>query len=683
MSELSAWTYSAACALSLGLAAWQSLRAERVHRPLLIALLGTGAWAACLAIVSMTSPLATVADGVRSLAWLSFIYATIHQAEVSKPQPAVRTVYAAVAWVVGLEILLAGAAYLLVSTDASLDLNMLQSSLGLISSAGLLILLHNLYGQASSSSRKRLELPIIALAAIWAYDLHFHTVSFLTGQSDSTLFAMRGGLAALLVPLFFSLAGMKGADWRIQLSRSATFQSFSAIVVLLYLIFMMAVTRLVDPAATAGWHRTIQIVIISGLAVAGLLTFTSPRVRAWFRVTISKHFFEHRYDYRSDWLRFTRAIAQAGDDAKPLSERVAKALADIAGSPAALLLSHQDLRLIPAGHWNWGDRVQPSGSSPAELVELLESQGHVLDLGPSSNTASILPAWLAGSGAWAGIPLLHNDRLTGIVLLDHPTPRRAMDWEDYDLFRTAGMQAASYIAEAQSQEALASAQKFDEFNRRFAFIMHDIKNLVSQLSLVTRNAERHADNPEFRADMIATLQSSVRKMNDLLARLSRSNSGEASPARNILLQPLLARIVEAKRRTHPLELGGDARLLIKADPIRLEQAVAQLVQNAIDASPAGMPVRIEMTNERNEVRITIEDRGFGMSADFIRTRLFQPFASTKEAGFGIGAFEAKSLIEAMAGRIEVTSREGDGSLFSIFLPAGQANDTAEPERLPA
>src|SRR3546814_10751878 len=86
------------------------------------------------------------------------------------------------------------------------------------------------------------------------------------------------------------------------------------------------------------------------------------------------------------------------------------------------------------------------------------------------------------------------------------------NWEDFDLLRTVGQQAASYIAEAQSQSALADAEKFEEFNRRFAFIMHDIKNLVSQLSLVARNAERHADKPEFRADMVATLQSSVGKM---------------------------------------------------------------------------------------------------------------------------------------------------------------------------
>src|SRR5205823_3993400 len=135
--------------------------------------------------------------------------------------------------------------------------------------------------------------------------------------------------------------------------------------------------------------------------------------------------------------------------------------------------------------------------------------------------AVAVPVWmLAERGIWAGIPLLHHQRLTGVVLLGAPEYRRALDWEDFDLLRTAGKQAASSLAEALGQEALADAQRFEEFNRRFAFIVHDVKNLVSQLSLLSRNAERHADNPEFRADMIATLKGSVGKMNELLARLA-------------------------------------------------------------------------------------------------------------------------------------------------------------------
>jgi putative PEP-CTERM system histidine kinase len=276
----------------------------------------------------------------------------------------------------------------------------------------------------------------------------------------------------------------------------------------------------------------------------------------------------------------------------------------------------------------------------------------------------------AGGAAWAGIPLLHRERLVGLVILEHPRIARPLDWEDFDLFRTAGTQAASYLAEALSQEALADAQRFDEFNRRFAFIMHDIKNLVSQLSLVARNAERHADNPEFRADMIATLQSSVKKMNDLLARLSQGSNRDAEQLRPVALKPLAAAIARARQSAHPVEVSGDG--VAVADPVRLEQALTHLVQNAIEASEPGRPVRVDIQSHAGEVRIDVVDTGTGMSAEFIRTRLFQPFASTKNGGFGIGAHEARALITTMGGRLEVASREGEGSRFTITLPAATA-----------
>src|SRR6185437_950120 len=123
-----------------------------------------------------------------------------------------------------------------------------------------------------------------------------------------------------------------------------------------------------------------------------------------------------------------------------------------------------------------------------------------------------------------------------------------LDWEDFDLLRTAGTQAASSLSEAVGQEALGQAQRFEEFNRRFAFILHDIKNLVSQLSLVARNAERHADKPEFRADMVATLQSSVGKMNELLARLAPHSPARVQRIEAQPLRPILTAAIAAKRR---------------------------------------------------------------------------------------------------------------------------------------
>jgi putative PEP-CTERM system histidine kinase len=276
---------------------------------------------------------------------------------------------------------------------------------------------------------------------------------------------------------------------------------------------------------------------------------------------------------------------------------------------------------------------------------------------------------------WIGVPLLHQQRLVGLVILASPEYRRPLDWEDFDLLRTAGNQAASSLAEALSQEALANAHRFEEFNRRFAFILHDIKNLVSQMSLLARNAERHADNPEFRADMVATLQSSVGKMNELLARLAPHSPSRVQRVEALPLRPILSAAIAAKRRDRDVQLLGDASLCALVDAAALEQAVGHLLQNAVDAS-SGTSVTVRVSADEASVSIAITDKGIGMDSDFIRNRLFQPFASTKPGGFGIGAFEARSLIAAMGGQISVDSRPGQGTTFTICLPAARA----EPER---
>jgi putative PEP-CTERM system histidine kinase len=350
-----------------------------------------------------------------------------------------------------------------------------------------------------------------------------------------------------------------------------------------------------------------------------------------------------------------------------------------------LLVPGDGGRFAVAGSWNWRG-PQPDGSAEdASLARFLERQAHIVDfsrirsreLRHGGETVRIPASFASLEEAWAGIPLVHSEGLVGLVILSHPLVRRPLDWEDFDLFRTVGIQAASYLAEARTQDALADARRFDEFNRRFAFIIHDVKNLVSQLSLVTRNAERHADNPDFRRDMIATLNSSVRKMTDLLARLQAGGSNvEAEPARAIPVGRVVAAVADVKRRVHPIEAVGEPDLAACADPARLEQALAHLVQNAIDASPAGSPVAIRFGMRGGEAAIEIADRGCGMSADFIRTRLFQPFASTKAGGFGVGAYEARSLIAAMGGRIEVESREGEGTRFTLLLPLGADSEPA-------
>jgi putative PEP-CTERM system histidine kinase len=682
------WAHALAAVLYGALALWQLRRwnADARNRPLFVAFAVTSLWAIFEALLGPATIASGVAEAGRNFAFLAFMFAIFEGADGER-QPAVKLVYTVLASVIGLQLTLAGVipgfAHQPIIHAA---LTAGAQAIGLTVAAGSLVLVHNLYGQAAPDSRWALRLPMLALAAMWIYDLHLYTIAWLSGGPVVDLVAMRGAILAALVPLFV-VAGRRSAEWRMQISRAATFQSLSVIGIFAYLVLMMSATRVLEIVG-GEWVRIGQVAIIFMMTLAAVILLPSGRMRAWTRVMVAKHLFEHRYDYRDEWLRFTRTIGVAGEDEAPLAQRIVKALAELADAPGGLLLvSEGQGRFSVGAQWRWRQPV-PRCEGDAAFVRLIETHAFVLDLeaarrGPvgRGDSSVAAPGWLTELEGWAGIPLLHNDRLVGLVIIAHPAVRRPLDWEDFDLFRTAGMQAASYLAEARGQEALANAQRFDEFNRRFAFIIHDVKNLVSQLSLVIRNAERHADNPAFRQDMIATLESSVRKMNDLLARLSRGGSNvEAEPVRAVPVAAAVASVAEVKRRVHPVDVEGESGLAAKADPSRLSQALMHLVQNAIDASPADAPVAIRYRSSGAEAAIEVADRGCGMSAEFIRTRLFQPFASTKESGFGVGAYEAKSLVAAMGGRIEVESREGEGSRFTIFLPPADAAGAATPDR---
>ena len=687
------WSHLLAAALYGALAIFQirHWNGDPLNRPLVTAFAVVSVWTIFLALLGRYEMLTQLAEGGRNLTFLAFLYGIMQSAGGGSAQRAVKAVYASVAGVIGLQIVVGGV--MPEYRGVALAFETLASTLeilGLTIAAGALILVHNLYGQAAPASRSALRFPMLALAAMWAYDLHLYTVAYFSRDGAEALFAVRGVVLAMLAALF-ALGMRGGASWKVQISRAATFQSLSVVVILAYLIVMMSASRAMEIVG-GEWGQAAQLGIVALMTAAALVLLPSQRARAWFQVIVAKHVFEHRYDYRQEWLRFTDTVARQGEAGASLEERVVKALADIGGSPAGvLLMADAHYRLVPAARWNSAMVLPPTGTGVEAVARFVEEQAYVIDFDTirggwlaRGGVRLAVPGWLAGlDRAWAGVPLIHSGRMVGLVILEPPAFHRRLDWEDFDLFRAAGIQAASYIAEARGQQALADARRFDEFNRRFAFIMHDIKNLVSQLSLVARNAERHADNPAFRADMVATLQASVKKLNDLLARLSPGAAREAEASRPVDVRRVIDSVVAARQRTHPVTAAVDATLTARADAAALEQALVHLVQNAIDASGPADPVEVRAFESGGDVAIEVIDRGCGMSEDFIRSRLFQPFVSTKQTGFGIGAYEARALVGAMGGRLEVESAVGEGTRFTLILPGTQSRSVTPYERMRA
>jgi putative PEP-CTERM system histidine kinase len=398
------------------------------------------------------------------------------------------------------------------------------------------------------------------------------------------------------------------------------------------------------------------------------------------RVSVAKHLFQHRYDYREEWLRFTRTMGRAGPGAPPLPERVVQAVADVTDSPGGLLLTPaEEGGLTLEARWQWPEPPVPAQALDEAGAKFFSEAEFILDLDQWRRAKAedvpegAVPPWIAAEPeAWAMVPLLHYERLLGIVVLARPTHARTLDWEDFDLLRVVGRQLASYLAEHASQDALGEVRRFDEFNRRIAFVMHDIKNLASQLALLARNAEKHADKPEFRADMLVTLRNSSDKLNALLARLGRYGAQGHEGMQVVPLAPLLRQLAERYRAHSAVTLVGAAECAVRAQPEALEQALIHLVQNAVEASSEGQPVLLAARREGNDAVIEVIDSGPGMPPEFVRSRLFKPFHSEKPGGFGIGAFEARELIRAMGGRLEVESHEGLGSRFTIRLPLSEA-----------
>jgi putative PEP-CTERM system histidine kinase len=638
----------------------------------------TAVWAVSFVAAVTATRAADLLFGIAGLAWLWALYRLFAQDGRHATVAPIRPVVAALGFVGLLQLALVVAA---VGADPSAAgaLTRVEIAFRLLFCVGALVLVHNLYVGASSSNRTGLRWPAAALALFWAYELNYDTVAYLSGRAPLALEVLRGWVPLAMVCLLSlgTLAKDRGQVFRP--SRSFAIQSFSLLLIGAYFTVMVVAFQGLA-AIGSDFVRLTQIAFIAVASALALIVLPSRRLRGWLRVTTAKHLFQHRYDYREEWLRFTRTMGRAGPGAPPLRERVVQAVADVTDSLGGLLLAPSDGGgMALEARWQWRGAPVPAHAMDQEGARFFAENQFILDLDHwragrrDGVPAAAVPAWLASeSAAWAMVPLLHYERLLGIVVLTRPSHSRTLDWEDFDLLRVIGRQLASYLAEEASQDALSEAQRFEEFNRRIAFVMHDIKNLASQLSLLARNAEKHAEKPEFRADMLVTLKNSTEKLNALLARLGRYGGQGSEEVRAVPVPGLLQDLAARYRNKHPVTVIEAAECSVCAQPEALEQALLHLVHNAVEASAEDQPVMLQAHRTGNDVAIEIVDTGAGMSPEFVRATLFKPFHSSKPGGFGIGAFEAREMIRAMGGRLEVESHEALGTRFVVHLPLAEA-----------
>lgn len=649
--------------------------------PIAAALLATAVWLLGEGLLGAQLVSSWISEAIRNLFWLWFMAAIAGQRDDARKIGAVGWIY------IGLFVIEAVMAVTIAFAATSgepLDaLTHVLATMQMLFAAGALVLVHNLIDAGRVEERRTLMLPMAALTVMWAYDLNLYAISYLSGEPAQLLIDLRS-MCALVVAGLIAISMMQSRGQAVSLSRPVAFRSLAVASVLGWLSILSILSVLVDGSG-ADFGARAQVGLLAATAAGAALLGLSPTLRAMVKVWIAKHFFEHRYDYRAEWLRFTGTLHRPEAGGLSLDARVVKAIGDIVESTGGVLITadggHDHFAV--AAEWQGDVLTIPRDAPWAEFVQWIGTSGRIVQFDEirsrraPAREQSAVPAGLVDDPAlWIAVPLIHLDRVEGIVLLARPLLSRALDWEDFDLLKVAGRQAASHLAEARGAEALAESVRFEEFHRRFAFIMHDVKNLASQMAVLSRNVERHGDNPDFRVDMVETLRLSADRLGQLTQRLSQQERVRVDRLVAVDIGQIAARVASIKRTSHPVELVGSAPNAM-ADNDTFHQLLTHLVQNAIDATVDDSPVVIVLGERGGHVTVTVSDKGVGMSPEFVRSGLFRPFVSTKEGGFGIGAYQARQLAHAMGGDLTVESREGVGSHFTVTLAKAERDEISK------
>lgn len=547
-----------------------------------------------------------------------------------------------------------------------------------------MVLVELLYRNTNPDQRWGIKFLCLGTGGMFAYDFYLYSDAMLFKHIDGEVYAARGIVNALVVPLIV-VSAARNRTWSLEVavSRRMIFHSATLLSAGIYLLLMAAAGYYIRFFG-GSWGGVFQATFMFGALLLLMVVLASGTIRARFKVFLSKHFFNYRFDYREEWLRFTRTLSE-GEPGLHLRERSIQAIAQLVESPGgALWLKKENGDFERAGHWNM---PQANGLEPANsgFLEFLQRKEWVVDLAEYRTTPEKyqdlkLPSWLNDiPRAGMVVPLVLHEQLLGFVVLAASHGRIPVNWEVSDLLKTAGCQAASYLAQLEAAKALLVARQFESFNRMSAFVVHDLKNLVSQLSLLVSNVHKHKHNPAFLDDMIETVENSVEKMQRLLTQL---RSGSPAPGGHTLidLESMLRRLVAAKENSTPqprLDVKSPG-LALRADRERLERTIGHLLQNAIEATPPDGTVTIVLDEIGGKALVEVSDTGCGMTGDFIRETLFQPFETTKTSGMGIGAYETKQYVNELGGEIKVESTVGQGSVFRVYLPLIVMN--TEPAR---
>jgi putative PEP-CTERM system histidine kinase len=676
------YSFAATLFLLLSLLLLTTWRGRVEGTYLLVATVGSGCWALSAGALELKYTLATVVlyqllEIGKNLVWFAFLYKLLKSLREAGGEDEGLLIYAPAT--VLLVVLMLPVLEITALTMPDFFQWKGVASLQLVGHLGLAIagltLIEQLFRNTRPEKRWAVKYLYFGIGLLFSYDFFLYADGLLYKGIDRDFWMARGYISAFAAPMV-AIAAARNPSWsvRVFVSRRVIFHASVVFAAAAYLLLMSAVGYYIKFYGGT-WGKALQVIFLF-LALAVLIALlASVHLRSRLRVFLSKHFFNYKYDYRDEWLRFIQTLSGGALDDK-IRERVVKAIADIVDSGGGVLwLQDESATFRQVAQWQ-SAMSKATLSRESSLISFLREKDWIVDLNEYLNSPglydnlSVPDEILSHKDRWLLVPISFHSDLLGFILLIRPRSPRTINWEDRDLLKTAAQQAGSYLSLIRTTRALMEANQFEAFNRLSAFVVHDLKNLIAQLELVVKNAERHKHNPEFMDDAVKTIGNAVSKMSKLLAQLRKGRFEHGDTSQFYIEEAVAQAVNELYHDLPKPQLSIESNFLkLIADKDRFTAIMVHLIKNAQEATPEDGRIDVKVYEREASAVIEIEDTGVGMDEGFITKRLFRPFETTKgNAGMGIGVYETREYIRSLKGNLSVESQPGVGTTFTITVP---------------
>ncbi len=563
-----------------------------------------------------------------------------------------------------------------------------QAYLGYLAVTMLLVLL-NMEGMlraAPASAQRRLGGLFLSILVAVLTELLVVSAGVLQGRVQASWLAAAG-------PLLFvsgstaalALARRRLRDMSVPVGRPVVYySSVSITLAVAFLVVTFALSRVL-PALSTQFRAWVVVGFLVFVAGGALLLMLQPATGRGIRRFVDRNFYAYRYDYRREWGRVSRALSPsaAPEEVCRQIETLAREIFDAdhiavhfredpagafrllhgpPGSPTTLEATHPVVR--------WFDRER--------WPVLFSDRGLDPELAQGIEASKLLRTSL---GAAVCAPLALDEPLIALLWISRKRGDEAWADEDLEFLAAMSRQLASALWFSRQAERMAEARQLESLQRLSSFVLHDMKNHVSGLALVVDNARRHLGNPDFQRDAMAVVERTVRSLRELMSQVSGVSSPPAPQPAPCGLRELVADALLESGLALESQPGIQVQVIVPdgaeavLDRRQIGRVLVNLLVNARESlgGPGAITVRaiaVSGADGAREAVIEVSDTGRGMTEEFMRTRLFKPFSTTKKGGLGVGLAQCRGIVEAHGGTIDARSRPGEGTVFTLRVPPG-------------